>query len=129
MSSPGLSVNDVLQWLERVRGLTLPTLPFSGVWQRLTALWQKLITSALPSPRSPLPWTIDVGGAWDNVIPGTHVSIESIQIVVSEPGSPVSPPASPPRARSATRVRTAGRSSVRATPRGRAGQRRRRRPN
>jgi len=113
MSSPGLTVNDVMEWLQRVRKVALPTLPFSGVWQRFTSLFQRFITSALPSPQSPLPWTIDVGGSWDNVIPGTSLSIESIQIVVTD-GTTVSPTLSP-SATSQTRMR--GKPPVRPAPR------------
>ena len=117
MSSPGLTVNDVMEWLRSVKQVTLPTLPFRGVWQRVTALFKQFITSALPSPRAPLPWTIDVGGAWDNVIPGTRLSIESIQIVVTD-GTPVSSPP-PRRAAATTRTRTRGKPPARTTPQGR----------
>jgi hypothetical protein len=92
-----LIVNDVMEWLRRVRDIALPTLPFSGVLKRLTALFKLIITGSLPNPRDPLPWTIDVADSWDNVIPGTSVSIDSIRIFVSDVNGPTSPPETPPR--------------------------------
>jgi hypothetical protein len=84
MSLPPTTVNQVFGWLRRVFSISLPTLPFSGVYRRLTALFELTIKGSLPAPTDPLPWDIPVASDWISPIPGVAASINQIRIRVEE---------------------------------------------
>ena len=90
MSSPAETVDQVFAWLRKVLGVVLPVLPFSGVYRRLTALFELLIAGSLPSPTDPLPWTIPIAGDWASPLPGLAVSLDQIRIQIEH--RPVSSP-------------------------------------
>jgi hypothetical protein len=91
MSSPTETVNQLFRWIGQTLGLKLPSLPFSGVYARLTALFNMLIKGPVPQPTDPLPWNIAVEDDWLGPIPGTKVAINNISIQVEERPQP-SPP-------------------------------------
>ena len=93
MSSPTETVNQLFGWISETLGLTLPRLPFTGWYQRLTKLFGMFIKGPVPKATDPLPWSIAVADDWLSPIPGTQVTINQISIVVEE--RPASPPHAP----------------------------------
>ncbi len=94
MSSPALTVNDLFKWLSQVLAHALPTLPFSGVYQRLSPLFEILIQGQLPDPDDPLPWTVPLASNWPAPIPGLQVPLLTIAVRVGP--EPIVPPWSIP---------------------------------
>ena len=97
MSSPAETVDMVFRWLRQTLGLFLPTLPFSGVYRRLTALFELTIKGSLPKPTDPLPWIIPLADDWIGPLPGISVSIDQIRLQVAQ-RPVVSPSHDPPQA-------------------------------
>jgi hypothetical protein len=95
MSSPAETVNGLMQWLSTTLGVTLPVLPFSGIWRRVESLWLKLIATTFPTYLLPLPWIFDVEGPWQDLFPGAPVELQNLQILVSE-RPPIESPTLPP---------------------------------
>lgn len=97
MTSPVQTVNAVVQWLNKVLGSKLPTLPFKGVATVLTSLWNKVAPGPLPDPTSPYPWKIKISGTLPDVLPGTKVELDDLSISVTSTVPPLPPkPSWPP---------------------------------
>lgn len=94
MTSPAETVDQAFRWLRTVLGVALPVLPLTGLYRRLTALFELTLSGDLPAPTEKKPWIIPVSENWAAPIPGLAVSIENIRIRVAqdEVASPASPP-------------------------------------
>jgi hypothetical protein len=90
-TSPAITVNAVMEWLNAKLGLKLPTLPLAGWPAVLKSLWEMFVKGTFPS--GPLPWEISIDGSWPAIFPQigpTPVQLENLTITVKETstGSP-----------------------------------------
>ena len=93
MSSATDTVDQFFQWLGKVRGVTLPALPYPPRYRRLASLFGLSIAAPLPPPAAPLPWDMPVSGDWPLPLDGVAVVLSDIRIHVAD--SPAVPTAAP----------------------------------
>lgn len=84
MSSPADTVDQVFQWLRKVFGVFLPTLPLATAYRRFTSLFGISIAAPLPAPDAPLPWDVPLAEDWPLPMPGVDVALQHIRIHVAE---------------------------------------------
>jgi hypothetical protein len=90
-SSPPLTVNGLLQWLNQKFGWSIPLLPLGGWPSAVQALWNFVVSTALPSSEPPYPWVFTVDGNWSEILPpNSKVTLNQIKITVSQ--TPAPPP-------------------------------------
>jgi hypothetical protein len=63
------TVNMLIQRINAIFGLSLPTLPLTGWPAVMNNLWQMFLAGPLPDPADPLPWTIEVSGSLEGLLP------------------------------------------------------------
>jgi hypothetical protein len=83
-SSPGETVNSVMEWLNALFGLRIPLLPLSGWMQFIRNLWRMTIAGTLPDPKSPLPWRIPIEGNFEGLLPEGSPLYVNAAILVTE---------------------------------------------
>lgn len=84
-TSPAITVNAVMEWLNAKLGLRLPTLPLTGWPDVVKNFWEMFIIGTFPS--GPLPWKIPINGSWPAIFPQigpTPVQLQNLTIVVEE---------------------------------------------
>lgn len=84
MNSPPDTVDQVFQWLRKVFGVYLPTLPLAKGWRRLAGLFGIAVDPPLPAPTDPLPWDLPLAEQWPLPLPGVKVSLTDLRIHVAE---------------------------------------------
>ncbi len=87
-TSPAITVNAVMEWLNEKLGLKIPTLPLSGWPAVLKSLWEMFIKGTYPS--GPLPWKISIDGSWPAIFPQigpTPVQLQNLTINVQQTSS------------------------------------------
>lgn len=83
MSSPALTVNDLIVRLNSLFGLSIPTLPLTGWPSLVKTLWNLFVKDVPPEPTgSPWLWEIPVEGSLDVFPPGAKVELTDLSIVV-----------------------------------------------
>lgn len=84
MSSSADTVDQVFQWLRKVFGIFLPTLPLAAACRRFTNLFGIAIAAPLPAPDTPLPWDMPLAKDWPLPLVGVDVTLQQIHIHVAE---------------------------------------------
>jgi hypothetical protein len=90
MSSPIETVNSIMEWLNSLFGLRIPTLPLTGWPSVMKKLWNMFVSESPPFG-SPPTWVIPIEGTLDGVLPaGSTLQLEHLQIHVkpSQPSNP-----------------------------------------
>jgi hypothetical protein len=87
MSSPAITVNQAMAWLNEHFGFRIPTLPFASWLTTLASFWEKYIVGPLPPPDEPMPFCIPIEGEWPpDGLPGTKIVLRNLRIAVGVQG-------------------------------------------
>lgn len=83
LGSPMETVGMVISWLNSTFHLNLPVKPpafWPGFMHRL---WEMFVKPPLPEPTDPLPWSIEVEGNFDGLLPADSTAKVKAQIRVT----------------------------------------------